>query len=302
MSAAALTDFDAALASRGDSGLAGLAVAPQVQLVHLAPLDDTRHALLLQALPESERQQAARLRQPADRLRYVAAHAALRLQLSRWLGLHPAGVALVRGPHGKPSLAHRRSDAASPALHFNLSHAGDWVALAFAGQPVGIDIEGPVHATAALAAACCTPAEARALASSPQPDLAFQQVWTAKEAVLKAHGAGLSLPMDRFGLAAAGADGWQRVDAEPGSALDTAGEFRVRTWPVDARHTVSLALSAPARRRSWALADTGGCAAQAAAPFGPPSLFPSSNGPAIGLVHMTCADLLPALQPWSVFP
>jgi len=120
--------------------------------------------------------------------------------------------------------------------------------------------------------------------------------------VLKAHGAGLSLPMDRFGLAAAGADGWQRVDAEPGSALDTAGEFRVRTWPVDARHTVSLALSAPARRRSWALADTGGCAAQAAAPFGPPSLFPSSNGPAIGLVHMTCADLLPALQPWSVFP
>ena len=88
MSAAALTDFDAALAGRGDSGLAGLAVVPQVQLVHLAPLDDTRHALLLQALPESERQQAARLRQPADRLRYVAAHAALRLQLSRWLGLH----------------------------------------------------------------------------------------------------------------------------------------------------------------------------------------------------------------------
>ena len=58
--------------------------------------------------------------------------------LSRFLGREPSPEELLgesRSENGKPFFP------AYPDFHYNISHSGDYAALAFAGQPVGIDIQ-----------------------------------------------------------------------------------------------------------------------------------------------------------------
>lgn len=89
---------------------------------------------------------------------------------------------LVKGDRGEP--------LASNGTSWTVSHTIDYVAAAVAPFAVGIDIEkiGPV--TPAVRSRVAGPEE-WALAAENDPK-AFCRIWTAKEAVLKAVGAGLS--------------------------------------------------------------------------------------------------------------
>jgi 4'-phosphopantetheinyl transferase len=130
----------------------------------------------------------------------VHARAALDALLCMYAGLACAP-AIERGAQGKPF---------APALgdfEFNLSHAGCDVLLAFArGQAVGVDLERVDRRVAldAIAQRHFSSAEARALARlEPGPRRErFLELWTRKEAVLKALGEGLSFGLARveFGL------------------------------------------------------------------------------------------------------
>lgn len=124
----------------------------------------------------------------------IAAHAALARLLCTYAGLARAPV-IERAAHGKPFAPEL------PDLEFNLSHAGAHVLLAFArGQALGIDLEHGERRVSLpeVARRFFAPAEARALERLPleRRQRAFLDVWTRKEAVLKALGAGL-----QFGLA-----------------------------------------------------------------------------------------------------
>ena len=106
---------------------------------------------------------------------------------------------IERGEHGKPFVA----EAGYP--QFNLSHSGRCVVYAFsADQAVGVDVEAPGrrHSPLELAARFFAPAEAQALAAlaEDRQGAAFLQLWTSKEAVLKAMGHGLSFGLDRVRL------------------------------------------------------------------------------------------------------
>ncbi len=150
-------------------------------------------------LTESERTRAQRYRQEADRRRHIIGRAALRILLSERLGGTPQGIALTSRPHDKPCLAE------PPAIptHFNVSHAGERVAIAVASVPVGIDIErdAPPDA-AAMAQAWFTPTERmrvdEAATDADSAGQAFLDIWTAKEAVLKASGVGMAAGMRGF--------------------------------------------------------------------------------------------------------
>jgi 4'-phosphopantetheinyl transferase len=125
-----------------------------------------------------------------------AARAMLDRLLAGYAGDERAPV-VEAGAHGKPFAP------ALPWLDFNLSHAGSFVAIAFArGQPLGIDIE-PLDRRVAVdgvAARFFGAAETAALerigADARQP--AFLRLWTHKEAVLKALGDGLGFGLDRI--------------------------------------------------------------------------------------------------------
>ncbi len=87
-------------------------------------------------------------------------------------------------------------------LHFNISHSGGYVALAFGKTPLGVDIECVKRKDLKVAKRFFRQEEYDDLAGktgAEQPDI-FCRMWTGKEAVLKASGAGLSVPLDSFSV------------------------------------------------------------------------------------------------------
>lgn len=151
-----------------------------------------RHGSEPAALDAHERERAARMLDPLAGARFAAAHAALREILGARTGLAPEALRFVAGPQGKPALASH------PELPFNLSHADGWALVAVGERaPVGVDVERPRERLEAerLAERFFTPREARLVAERPQ---AFLELWTRKEALVKAVGAGLSVPLDAF--------------------------------------------------------------------------------------------------------
>lgn len=97
-------------------------------------------------------------------------------------------------PGGKPFLINL------PDLHFSLSHTGSEVALVFSRSPVGLDMEKSGRRTdfLALAKRFFTPTEVAAIvAAGNDAGPCFLELWTAKEAILKLEGTGISGGLDR---------------------------------------------------------------------------------------------------------
>lgn len=151
-------------------------------------------------LSDVERARAARFHFAEHRDRYVARRGLLRALLSGYLGVPPADIEMAQGPYGKPCVV---ASQRSPGVAFNISHSGRLAVYAFSrGRALGIDVErvrGDID-HGALASRFFAPAERDALVGVSETALPewFFACWTRKEAVVKAHGAGLSLPLDRF--------------------------------------------------------------------------------------------------------
>lgn len=196
-----------------------------------APVDPERAAPLVGLLDDDERARLTRLRRPADRARYLAAHALARLVLAGD-GAAAARLAFDRtcrcgAAHGKPVLP------GGPG--FSLSHSGELVGVAVRPDgAVGLDVEQlrAVVDLPAMAAHTYSPAE---LARDRAPtQAAFFRTWTRKEALLKATGDGLALPMTAITLTDDGAvTHWadaHRADAHRTSAGDGATGRRPAMW------------------------------------------------------------------------
>jgi 4'-phosphopantetheinyl transferase len=142
-------------------------------------------------LSDSEHAQAARFRFAEDGARYAAAHVALRQLLAGYTGVDAAALTINAPPMEKPALP-------GGIIEFNLSHSGDWIAMAFARHAVGIDIERiqPLNAARELARDVLHPAEQRALETHGGDASEFFRIWTRKEALLKCTGKGLSVRLD----------------------------------------------------------------------------------------------------------
>ncbi|MCQ9369266.1 4'-phosphopantetheinyl transferase superfamily protein [Brevibacterium sp. 91QC2O2] len=151
----------------------------------------------LDALSEAERDRMERLRLPADRRDFLAAHVLVRLIAAQWLGAgpespaapEPGAVEIVQscavcgGPHGAPRIKGR------PDLQASMSHSRGFVAAAVARVPVGIDVEA--LAGIEVPAGALHPAEQEVLqAASPAATASYTgpaaaQLWVRKEALVK---------------------------------------------------------------------------------------------------------------------
>jgi 4'-phosphopantetheinyl transferase len=207
----------------------------------------------LGSLSIDEIERAGRLRFEHDRTRQLWGRILVRQLLSRYTGLAPASIEISRRcrlcghpDHGKPYLAGR------PPIGFSVSRSAGLVALAVAsGAAVGIDIE-----TRQLdwreVAFVLTPAERDFLARLPDRDQprAFVQIWTRKEACLKADGAGLARGgLDSLDTAWAGGAGW----ANPGEPDGMRPHWWVRDLPFDAVGAGAVATPRPMTLRTFRL-------------------------------------------------
>jgi 4'-phosphopantetheinyl transferase len=178
-------------------------VSPRVHVSYRLTGDlsdgDVRAAVAQLSPEEQERQ--ARFRLANDRRDFAAAHALLRQALSEQEPRPPRDWIFVAGgngkPHVAPGLAGRRP------LSFNLAHTDGLVACAVTRDAdVGIDVERIDRRTDALALAdrYFSPIEIAQLERCPEDErqARFIEIWTLKEAYVKATGDGLSLPLQDF--------------------------------------------------------------------------------------------------------
>jgi 4'-phosphopantetheinyl transferase len=122
-----------------------------------------------------------------------------------------AAIRFVASPAGKPRLAPEQAFA--PRISFNLSHSGGRALLAIShGPEIGVDLEAHDRKTDVLPLAdryfAVPEREAVASADESSRRTEFFRIWTAKEAVIKAQGEGLGIPLGSFSVAHAqrGAD------------------------------------------------------------------------------------------------
>jgi 4'-phosphopantetheinyl transferase len=173
-------------------------------------------------LAPDEQQRASRFVFEADARRYRAAHGLLRRVLAHYLDAPAASLRFELGPAGKPHLAGAH---AGSGLHFNLSHSGPHGLLGLARHAIGVDIEQarPMPDMHALARANFASVEVRALLALPAPlqQDGFFACWTRKEAVVKALGGGLSIPLADFDVSVDPRDA-ARLHALPGHAPTSA--------------------------------------------------------------------------------
>ena len=173
-------------------------VEPEVHLwvIPLEAAPDGAHSLLAPV----ERERAERFRFPEDRRRWIAARAALRVLLGRYLGADPRAIHLEVTPDGNTIVE---------ALHFNLSHSHDLALIAIAVHtPVGVDVEllRPIPDAPLLARRLLPPEEADMVEMQPEQ---FLRIWTRREAWLKAEGIGLR------GIKRSRPAHWRVLDLDP---------------------------------------------------------------------------------------
>ena len=125
--------------------------------------------------------------QSADaRATFIAGRSGVRRAASLYSGIPPGEFLLETDTNGKPFFANAE-------IEFNLSHTGSTVVAAFSDSPVGIDIEsrGRGRDFVGIASRFFHSSEAAAISESRDEEQ-FLRLWTAKEAMLKLSGEGLS--------------------------------------------------------------------------------------------------------------
>jgi 4'-phosphopantetheinyl transferase len=158
-------------------------------------LDEVDLARASDILDRGELQRAGGLATPLLRRRFLARRMALRQILGSELGIDPAHVAMGQGVQGKPHLLGH-SD-----LLFNVSHSGAVGLLAVSARSeLGIDIEQvrEVPRWTEIVRECFEASEQELLLRPELTARTFLSYWTRKEAVAKATGLGLSLPLSSF--------------------------------------------------------------------------------------------------------
>lgn len=137
-----------------------------------------------------------------DRRRYLMTRALVRYVLSRYAPIASAQWRFEATAFGRPFIVDPHP--AVEDLTFNISHSDQVVLLALTRAcRLGVDVED-LHRAVPLdiADSFFSAGEVRQLRSLPPASQArrFLDFWTLKESYIKAHGKGLSLPLDQFGF------------------------------------------------------------------------------------------------------
>lgn len=196
-------------------------------------------------LSESERERASDFRMKEDRVQFIAAHAFLRDVLSRYVPERgPETWDYVIGPYGRPELAEQELRW----LRFNLSHTGGLAACAVTqALDCGVDVErrDKRRNFLGMSRTAFSELEQANLRQIPEEErqARFYEIWTLKEAYIKAIGMGLSQPLHQFSF---------ELDVPDGPRFEPAPRRPAKPWafyldrPTE-QHQLALALSATPR-------------------------------------------------------
>ncbi|NML30394.1 4'-phosphopantetheinyl transferase family protein [Paraburkholderia antibiotica] len=164
-------------------------------------------------LSDDERARATRYLRHEDTLRHAQTRVILRALLAARTGVPPGELRFEQDATGRPRLgppSGPRSTQPDRWPDFNVSHSGHYALIAIAARrKVGIDIEVAREDKnwQALTPAVFAPRDEAQVAALPaeRRAAAFYDIWTAKEALLKALGVGIGEGMTWFSVLGDGA-------------------------------------------------------------------------------------------------
>jgi 4'-phosphopantetheinyl transferase len=185
--------------------------------------------LLHACLPQEVCEVASRFKYPAGKQRKVLGELLLRSIIHRDHQINTRDLQIAYTEKDKPYLKSH------PHIHFNISHSGDWVVIAFSDKPVGVDIEKIRNVNLGVAQRFFSEHEKKVLFSLGQKEQLryFFDLWTLKESFLKAIGTGLTRPLKSFTV----------MQSANGFYLQEAGEYQhavLSQIPVDRYHRLSV--------------------------------------------------------------
>jgi 4'-phosphopantetheinyl transferase len=150
-------------------------------------------------LSAAEKSRADRFLRPEDRALFIMARGTLRFLIGIATGVAAEAITFAEGPFGKPYLSGIRGP------HFNVSHSGSFALIGLSeSRSIGVDIE-LIRRTGDelnVAKRFFSATEYRLLLSLEVDArlLVFYEIWTCKEAILKAYGTGISEHLKHFSV------------------------------------------------------------------------------------------------------
>jgi|GEM_PF-1158606 len=135
-----------------------------------------------------------------DKNRFICSRGLLRKLLSLYTSISAKEISFEFNEYGKPSLLKNHN---STDLHFNLSHSKNFMSVGFTKHAlIGVDVEliKPLKDHLEIANRFFSDPEIEQLNSFSTDKIlgGFYYCWTAKEAVIKLSGEGLSYPLKDF--------------------------------------------------------------------------------------------------------
>lgn len=179
-------------------------------------------------LTANEQAEADRRSTGQVRDHFTIGRACVRVLLGNALGMDPREVILAKGAHGKPEILAMEGST----LSFNLAHSKNTLLIAIRRKgSIGVDVEYLDRATDIMevANANFTENESKALAAAdPETRLrTFYRYWTRKEAIGKADGRGLLLPLASFDVS------FEPINSRPVSVSESPSEEGKRYFVTD---------------------------------------------------------------------
>jgi 4'-phosphopantetheinyl transferase len=189
-------------------------------------LSTDRLEKLASFLSEDEIIRANRYHFPEHKRRFLAARGFLREILGLYLAISPEKVEFIYGKRGKPSInAH---------LQFNLSHSDEMAVCGLTlTNRIGVDLEKmrSMKDLNSLTKRFFCAREHELIERSAEKEKLFFQLWTAKEAYLKALGTGISGGLDRV-----------EVGLDPLKLDNVAGEWQLWTREIGDNYRATVAI------------------------------------------------------------
>lgn len=209
-----------------------------------AILDQRIKEYYLSILSPREKEQMDRFVFDKDKTQHLITRALVRTVLSHYCpAIAPMEWSFCSSKYGKPRIVEQQNRL---GFSFNLSHTKGLIVLALATDlELGIDVEyvDPSRNWPGIAKYSFSQAEVDYIQSSEETRQlsAFYEIWTMKEAYLKATGEGLSVPLDGFSFLFGGGHKSNTMEFRPNSR-GCLGSWSF--WRIDAGASYKSALAA----------------------------------------------------------
>lgn len=159
-------------------------------------LDDILFTDLLKLIDVNYQQKILRYRFWEDRQRSLYGHLLSRYAIIKKWNLKNNEINIGQNNYGKPYILNYEN------MHYNVSHSGEWVACVVNTSVVGIDLQEIQENKWNIAEHFFSQEENKYLCSLEQEQrlYAFYDIWSLKEAYIKAIGKGLYQSLDEFSI------------------------------------------------------------------------------------------------------